>query len=257
MRPVGPVHMAQSLLVVEDNPDIAHLIKLHLGDAGYGVQLAGDGRSAMAAMEGHKFDLLILDLMLPDVDGLDLCRRIRADSDYVPILMLTSKSSEVDRVLGLETGADDYLTKPFSVIELLARVKAILRRIEVMSQGNGSATAEDRVQVGNITIDRTRRRAHLAGEPLDLTAREFDLLCHFARHPGQVFTRAQLLDSVWGHSHDGYEHTVNSHINRLRAKLEKNPAKPRYLLTVWGVGYKLAEPREQPEEEVPDRGHAV
>jgi two-component system OmpR family response regulator len=255
LRP-DPEKMAPSVLVVEDNADIAHLVKLHLGDAGYAVHIAGNGRSAITAIGERKFDLLILDLMLPDVDGLELCRRIRSGSDYLPILMLTSKSSEHDRVLGLETGADDYLTKPFSVLELLARVKAILRRIEVLQQPNGSKSRHDRFTVGNLSIDRARRRAHLAGERIELTAREFDLLCHFARHPGQVFTRAQLLDSVWGHSHDGYEHTVNSHINRLRAKMEKNPAKPRYLLTVWGVGYKLADPGEQPLE-IANRDHAV
>lgn len=248
--------MAHSLLVIEDNPDIAHLVELHLGDAGYAVQIANDGQSAIAAVEQDKFDLLILDLMLPDVDGLDLCRRFRQWSDYLPILMLTSKSSELDRVLGLEMGADDYLTKPFSVLELLARVKAILRRIEALKKPNQTTLSQDRFTVGNLTIDRSRRRAELAKQRIELTAREFDLLYHFARHPGQVFTRAQLLDSVWGHSHDGYEHTVNSHINRLRAKIEKNPAKPRYLLTVWGVGYKLAEPNEQPHE-VTNREHAL
>jgi DNA-binding response OmpR family regulator len=154
--------------------------------------------------------------------------------------MLTSKSSELDRVLGLEIGADDYLTKPFSIMELLARVKAILRRIKSLGHGRDVA-ASDTIHAGDLTIDPIRRTVHLNGEPVDLTAREFDLLLHFAQHQGHVFTRSQLLDMVWGYEHEGYEHTVNSHINRLRAKIENNPAEPQFILTVWGVGYKFPE----------------
>ena len=236
--------MAHSLLVIEDNQDIAHLVELHLRDAGYRVTIAADGKTAMACLGKKAYDLVILDLMLPDINGLELCQRLRTSSDYVPILMLTSKSSELDRVLGLEMGADDYLTKPFSVLELTARVKAIFRRIESTVQRQ-SSNKEDICVVGDLIINYKKRSVELAGRALLLTTREFELLSYFARHPGQVFTRAQLLDSVWGHGHDGYEHTVNSHINRLRAKLEDNPAQPRYLKTIWGVGYKYAAPAEQ------------
>jgi DNA-binding response OmpR family regulator len=155
--------------------------------------------------------------------------------------MLTAKSSEIDRVLGLELGADDYLTKPFSFPELLARVKALLRRAEALGGNRNQPVDGERITRGELVIETNKRRATLPGQELSLTAKEFDLLLHFARHPGRVFSRSQLLDQVWGYGHDGYEHTVNSHINRLRAKLELNPAEPRYLLTVWGVGYKFAE----------------
>ncbi len=188
------------------------------------------------ASTGH-WDLIILDLRLPGIDGLEICRRIRQNSSTVPILMLTSKSSELDRVVGLEIGADDYVTKPFSVLELIARVKAILRRAEL---SRGAGAEEDRgVEIGCVAIDPTTRGARIRGEAIELTAREFDLLFHFATHPGRVFRRLELLDSVWGYGHEGYEHTVNSHINRLRSKIEVDPAQPELIVTVWGVGYKM------------------
>jgi DNA-binding response OmpR family regulator len=190
------------------------------------------------ALKGN-FDLIILDLMLPDMDGLDICTTLRSASRYEPILMLTAKSSEVDRVLGLEIGADDYMSKPFSTRELVARVKAILRRVDVMrSAGEGQA---DFLSVGDLVIDKMKRKVTVKAQPVNLTAREFDLLTHFASQPGRVYTRAQLLDQVWGYGYDGYEHTVNSHINRLRGKIEDDPARPRYILTVWGVGYSFTE----------------
>jgi DNA-binding response OmpR family regulator len=159
---------------------------------------------------------------------------------YVPILMLTAKSSEMDRVVGLEIGADDYVTKPFSIPELLARVKAILRRVDELSE-SGQESVPAIIQAGNLIVDAAGRKATLKDQILDQTAKEFDLLLHFAGNPGKVYTRSQLLDFVWGYGHDGYEHTVNSHINRLRAKIEKDSAHPEYILTVWGVGYKFAE----------------
>jgi DNA-binding response OmpR family regulator len=170
---------------------------------------------------------------------LSICRALRRDHAYVPILMLTSKSSELDRVLGLELGADDYVTKPFSVSELMARVKAIFRRVEALEKRMPGVG--DVLHLGPLEIDAGRRQVLLEKTPVSLTAREFDLLLHFCRHPGHVFSRAQLLDSVWGYGHEGYEHTVNSHINRLRAKIEANPAHPQLIATVWGVGYKLDE----------------
>ena len=231
-----------SILVVEDHREIADLVRLHLFDAGYQASTVGDGRTALASIRSSRCDLVILDLMLPDMDGLELCQQLRAHADYTPILMLTSKSSEADRILGLELGADDYLTKPFSVMELLARVKAILRRVH--NQKSEKNPVDEIVRTGELVIDRVRHRVLLRDQEVPLTAREFDLLLHFAQSPGRVYTRTQLLDSVWGYEHAGYEHTVNSHINRLRAKIEVDPAQPRYILTVWGVGYKFSEAPE-------------
>ncbi|MFQ6024452.1 MAG: response regulator transcription factor [Acidiferrobacterales bacterium] len=232
--------MSRRILVIEDDRDIAHLLDLHLQDLSYEVDVAYDGAEGMARAEGEHYKLIILDLMLPSLDGLELCRRLRARSNHTPILMLTAKSSELDRVLGLELGADDYLTKPFSIRELLARVKAILRRVEVLS-GAESKPQTALAEVNGLVIDPDRRKVTVRGKTVELTAREFDLLLHFARHPGRVYSRAQLLDQVWGYGHDSYEHTVNSHINRLRAKIEQDPAHPEFILTVWGVGYKLAD----------------
>ncbi|MDB6061622.1 MAG: DNA-binding response regulator [Verrucomicrobiaceae bacterium] len=229
----------RSVLVIEDQKDIAELIGVHLKDNDCQAKLIHDGIGGLAEAEAKNYDLIILDLMLPGMDGLEICRRLRGKSNYTPILMLTSKSSELDRVLGLEMGADDYLTKPFSVMELIARVKAIFRRIDAIA--SREIKARQLLEVGDLSIDVERRTVKLHNALLDLTAKEFDLLLHLALNPGRVYTRAQLLDQVWGYSHSGYEHTVNSHMNRLRAKLEADPANPRYVLTVWGVGYKFAE----------------
>jgi len=227
----------RKVLVVEDEFDIANLIRLHLEDIDCDVTLAADGHEGMRQALGQQWDLVMLDLRLPGPDGLSICRALRRDQAYTPILMLTSKSSELDRVLGLELGADDYVTKPFSVSELMARVKAIFRRVE--SMGKQFAVDSERLSFGPFVIDTAGRQVMLHNQAVSLTAREFDLLLHFVRHPGQVFSRAQLLDSVWGYGHEGYEHTVNSHINRLRAKIEQSSAQPDYIVTVWGVGYKL------------------
>jgi DNA-binding response OmpR family regulator len=232
--------MARRILVVEDDRDIAHLVELHLQDLGADVTLAHDGGVALDIALGRSFDLVILDLMLPGIDGLEICRRLRARSNYTPILMLTARSADVDRIVGLEIGADDYLTKPFNIRELIARVKALLRRVDALSKPE-AADVPTVLDFGELVIDVEKRKVTLRGEPIDLTAKEFDLLLQFARNPGRVYTRAQLLDLVWGYGHDGYEHTVNSHINRLRNKLEKDHAKPAYILTVWGVGYKFAD----------------
>lgn len=228
----------RAVLVIEDDRDIAELVALHLREAGYVVDVVHDGVEGLAAAERNLYDVVILDLMLPGMDGLSVCRELRRASRYVPILMLTSKSSEIDRVLGLEIGADDYLTKPFSIRELVARVRAQLRRAEAAGQ-TSEPGAPAVLVTGDLRIDTDRREVELTGKPVELTAREFDLLVYFARHPARVFTRAQLLDQVWGYGHEGYEHTVNSHINRLRAKIEQDPSSPQYVLTVWGVGYKF------------------
>lgn len=224
-----------TILVVEDDPDISSLIELHLTDAACSVTLESNGTAGIKRALADDFDLAILDIMLPGTDGLEICRRLRAEKPTLPILMLTARSTELDRVLGLEIGADDYLTKPFSVRELVARVRAILRRVEIIE----AAPQPSRLVRGPIEIDADARRVLVSGEALDLTAREFDLLVFFARNPGRVFTRGQLLDSVWGYTHSGYEHTVNTHINRLRSKLEPDPSHPRFILTVWGVGYRF------------------
>jgi two-component system, OmpR family, response regulator len=228
------------VLVVEDSREIAELVRLHLTDLGCEVHLADDGRTGLAKAQSEAYDLAILDIMLPGMDGLEICKRLRAGARYLPILMTKSKSTELDRVLGLELGADDYLTKPFSIGELMARVKAIFRRVDAMAAA-ATQPSPAPLNAGELTIDRERRVVTLAGQPVDLTAKEFDLLACFAEHPGRVFNRAQLLDKVWGYTNTGYEHTVNTHINRLRAKIESDPAKPRYILTVWSVGYKFAE----------------
>lgn len=236
--------MARKLLIIEDDKDIAHLVQLHLRDLGCEVDLAHDGMTGLEQARARRYDLIILDLMIPGMDGLQVCQRLRAKPDYIPILMLTAKSSELDRVLGLEVGADDYLTKPFSIRELLARVKALFRRVDALgSQPSGEARKV--IQAGDLVIDIERRKVMLQGKSVELTAKEFSLLLQFAQHPGKVYTRSQLLDLVWNYGHDGYEHTVNSHINRLRAKIERDPTRPDYILTVWGVGYKFIEPEER------------
>jgi DNA-binding response OmpR family regulator len=234
----------RNILVVEDEHDIAELIALHLRDEGYQATIAADGHAGMRHAFARSWDLVILDLRLPGPDGLSICKALRAKENYVPILMLTSKSSELDRVLGLELGADDYVTKPFSVSELLARVKSLFRRIDAIGRKHDSQP--ESVVVGDIAIDSGSREVCVGKQRVELTAREFDLLLHFAKHPGQVFSRAQLLDSVWGFGHEGYEHTVNSHINRLRGKIERDGEHPQYIVTVWGVGYKM-EPRPRQE----------
>jgi DNA-binding response OmpR family regulator len=232
--------MSRTVLVIEDNRDIAHLLELHLQDMGCEVRLAFDGTTGLSLARSRPYDLIVLDRILPGIEGLDIIKYLRSDARYVPILMLTARSTELDRVLGLEIGADDYLTKPFSIPELLARVKALLRRADAFSARTEAAPAT--VRTGPLSIDTGKRSVRLSDRTVDLTAKEFDLLLQFARTPGRVYTRSELLDLVWGYGHDGYEHTVNSHINRLRAKIEADPAHPRFLLTVWGVGYKFAEP---------------
>lgn len=238
-------HMPRRILIIEDDKDIAHLVELHLKDMGYEVSLAHDGNTGLDQALSKPHDLIILDLMLPGVDGLDICRRVRAASTYTPMLMLTSRSSELDRVLGLEIGADDYLTKPFSIRELVARVKALFRRVAAL-KSEASKESQKAIQTGYLVVDAEKRKVTLRGNPVSLTAKEFDLLRHFANHPGRVYTRMELLNLVWGYGYEGYEHTVNSHINRLRAKIEEDPARPRFILSVRGIGYKFSDPEDFP-----------
>lgn len=231
--------IARRILLVEDDAHIADLLSLHLRDEGLEVVHCARGDDGLAHLERGGWDALVLDLMLPGVDGLEICRRARAMTRYTPIIIISARSSEVHRILGLEIGADDYLAKPFSVLELVARVKALLRRVDALAQ---SARLESgSLSVNGLVMDPVARDASLKGRRLDLTPREFDLLYFFARQSGKVFSRMDLLNAVWGYQHEGYEHTVNTHINRLRAKVELNPAQPTRILTVWGRGYKFAE----------------
>lgn len=227
----------KKIILIEDNKDIAQLVKLHLNDIGLSVDVFFDGVEGWSSIKQNQYDLIILDIMLPRMDGLEILKKIRNTlKAYTPILMLTSRSTEMDRVLGLELGADDYLTKPFSLMELVARVKALLRRQDAMIS---SEPKEEIIRFTGLTINPVNREVLKGDTKLVLTAKEFDLLLFFARNPGQVFGRLQLLDKVWGYGHEGYEHTVNSHINRLRGKLETDPSTPKFIKTVWGVGYQF------------------
>jgi DNA-binding response OmpR family regulator len=233
--------MTRNVLIVEDNPGIGDLVRMHVADLGMTPVLCDRGDTGLARFREGDIDLVILDLMLPGLDGLSVCREIRSGSGYVPVLMLTAKTTELDRVLGLEMGADDYLTKPFSVAELSARVKALFRRVDAMAAAPEKNASEAELQADSLRMDPARRRVFVREQEVELTAREFDLLWHFASQPGRVFSRAQLLDKVWGYNHEGYEHTVNTHINRLRGKIETDSSQPEFIQTVWGVGYRFRE----------------
>ncbi len=228
--------MNEHLLLVEDDDAIADALRLHLEEAGYRLHREADGHQALAAIDRQRWDLVLLDLMLPGVDGWEVCRHLRARHAGVPVIMLSARSAEAHRVLGLELGADDYLAKPFSMLELVARVRALLRRIEQL-RAAPAPTAQ--LAFGPYRLDTARRELLRAGHSVALTSREFDLLHFLLRHPGQAFSRAQLLQRVWGAGFDGYEHTVNSHINRLRSKIEDDPREPRHIVTVWGAGYRF------------------
>jgi len=224
-----------TILVVDDEPKIVQLARDYLEHAGFSVVTAGDGASALHAVRARNPDLVVLDLGLPVVDGLEVMRSIRA-AGSTPIVVLTARDTELDKLLGLELGADDYVTKPFSPRELVARVRAVLRRSE------HAAEPRERIEVGELVLDVPRLRATVAGHPVELTATEFSLLATMARAPGRVFTRSQLLDAVHGVAFEAYERAIDAHVKNIRRKLEPEPARPRYLLTVYGVGYRLAEP---------------
>jgi DNA-binding response OmpR family regulator len=226
--------MSRPILVVDDEAKIARLVRDYLEQAGYPVTLAFDGREALAAFRHEKPRLVILDLMLPEVDGLDVARIIRKESD-TPIIMLTARVEEADKLIGLELGADDYVTKPFSPRELVARVRAVLRRTE------GHERAAPLLSVDDLAIDPERRTVTVAGRAVELTPTEFDLLTVLARHPGRVFSRMELLERVQGYAYEGYERTVDAHIKNIRQKIEEHPRKPRYILTIYGLGYKFSE----------------
>jgi two-component system, OmpR family, response regulator len=234
------IEPVKRVLLVEDDVHLTEVLRVHLQDDGYALEHVGDGRLAMALVERGGWDAIILDLMLPGVDGLEICRRARDVARYTPIIITSARGSEVHRIIGLEMGADDYLAKPFSVLELLARLKALLRRVENMAR---SVRLDSQlIELGALSVDRLSREARLQGRLMELTPREFDLLYHFAQNPERVYSRIELLNKVWGSRHDGYEHTVNTHINRLRSKLEADPRSPKWIVTVWGLGYKFSIP---------------
>jgi DNA-binding response OmpR family regulator len=227
----------KKVLVVEDDPNISELIQIHLNDLNYQIQIRNNGRLGFEDANSNTYDLIILDIMLPEMDGIAICQRLRALDNYTPILMITAKSEEIDKVMGLESGADDYITKPFKIREFIARVKAIMRR-----QDQFALLAEKdikHIRYENLEIDEKKRKVILDQKRLDLTPKEFDLLLLMARNPGRSYSRGELLELIWGYDFSGYEHTVNAHINRLRAKVEQDPNNPTFILTTWGVGYRF------------------
>src|SRR5437660_873787 len=228
-----------NLLVVEDDEKILEAITEYFSRAGYNVQTAEDGLSGVQAALNDRPDAVVLDLMLPKMDGLAVCRELREKASYIPILMLTAKDDVVDKVLGLEMGADDYITKPFSLRELEARIKSVLRRARAAAATNDGD--ETPIVRGNLRIDPVRREVTIGEKQVELTPKEFDLLRLFAANPGRVFPRKYLLEKIWDYSYEGYDRTIDSHINRLRAKVEDNPDNPQLVLTVWGIGYKFTD----------------
>ena len=223
------------ILLVEDDEDIAALLSVHLKDSGAEVTHISDGSEGLVRALHEPWDLLILDLTLPGLDGIYVAKELKRRQPSLPIIVITARSTEAERILGLDAGADDYVTKPFSMLELVARVRAVLRRSNTLR----TATQQKIVKIGDIVLDSDSHCAHVNNRRIQLTVREFGLLTVFANNPGKVFSRAELLEKVWGSSYEGYRHTVNTHINRLRAKLEPDPSHPAYIRTVWGVGYKL------------------
>ncbi|MEM6317944.1 MAG: response regulator transcription factor [Bacteroidota bacterium] len=232
----------KKVLVVEDDPNIVDLLEIHLTDLDCQVDKALDGKTGLEKGLNNQYDLILLDVMLPYKDGIEICRTLRAKDVRTPILMLTARSEEIDKVLGLEMGADDYLTKPFSVREFIARVKAIFRRMDLMIGVEKSDGQKDSVlSFGDLQIDTDLRKVTIKSQRVELSPKEFELLTLLASHPGKSYDRSKLLNIVWGYDFDGFEHTVNSHINRLRNKIEPDIQKPIYILTTWGVGYRFNE----------------
>jgi len=228
--------MQATILLVEDEAAIAAFVQTALEREGFAVEVVEDGQQALARVSHALLDLIILDLMLPGMDGLEVCRAVRRMPTYVPIIMLTARNEDMDKVVGLELGADDYITKPFNTHELIARVRAVLR----LARGRAAMEEPDRLRIGQLEIDLTGRTVTVGGQPVELTPKEFDLLVLLASHPGRVFGRETLLEKVWGYAYLGDSRTVDVHIQRLRRKLEEDPPHPRYLLTVRSIGYKFA-----------------
>jgi len=234
----------KTVLIVEDDREIAQVIAMNIEDLGLEAEHVTDGRTGLnKALEGS-YVLIILDIMLPMMDGISVCTQIREKDSQTPILMLTARADEIDRVLGLELGADDYMTKPFSLRELTARIKALLRRSRSSHNAEAGSNVQPGLSIGELSVDFNKRKVLLHGKVIEVTVKEFDLLSIFVRNPGRAFSRAELLNLIWEYQFDGYEHTVNTHINRIRNKIEEDAAHPKYLKTVWGVGYRFAEPEE-------------
>lgn len=231
----------KDVLIIEDDPEIVQLLTIHLKDLGCRVRSAPDGATGLQLAESENPDLVILDIMLPGMDGIEVCQKIRARNIHSPIMMLTAKSEEIDKVLGLEVGADDYLTKPFSVREFIARVKAVFRRQKMEEQPQARPSNGASLKFDNLAIHVELRKVLVGGKRIELSPKEFELLVLLASNPGRSYDRAQLLNLVWGYDFQGYEHTVNSHINRLRSKIEPDMGHPKFILTTWGVGYKFNE----------------
>jgi DNA-binding response OmpR family regulator len=229
----------KQVLIVEDDRDLTGLLTIHLEDLDSRVKVVHDGKEGFDEAMNSKYDLIILDLMLPSMDGIEVCQKLRAFDNYTPVLMLTARAEEFDKVLGLESGADDYLTKPFGVREFIARAKAILRRQERMNKEQKAEGNLKVIRLDKLEIELEKRKVLLDNEKIELTPKEFDLLVLLASHPGLSYSRDQLLSAVWGYEFNGYEHTVNSHINRLRAKIEPDINNPKYILTTWGIGYRF------------------
>lgn len=232
----------KTILIVEDDTDLSELIKIQLTDLSYSVEQSFNGLEAFKKILSNSYSLIILDVMLPGMNGFDICKSVREQDSTTPILMLTAKAEEIDKIMGLEIGADDYLTKPFSIRELSARIKALLRRSKASQLEKD--TIQDHISFGKLSIYPNKRIIELDGKQLELTTKEFDLLMLFATNPGRAYSRQQLLDIVWGYQYSGYSHTVNSHINRLRSKIEDDAANPVFIKTVWGVGYRFTELEE-------------
>ncbi len=232
------------MLIIEDDSEIAQVIAVNIKDLGLVTEHVTDGKEGLNKALSGNFNLIILDIMLPGLDGISVCRNIREKDPLTPILMVTAKAEEIDRVLGLEFGADDYMTKPFSVRELTARVKALLRRSNISQNQSSEDQEKKRISIGNLIVDFHMRKVELEKREIELTVKEFDLLALFIQNQGRAYSRADLLNLIWGYQFQGYEHTVNTHINRLRNKIEKDAANPEYLKTVWGVGYRFAEEKE-------------
>jgi DNA-binding response OmpR family regulator len=229
------------VLILEDDANIVDLLTIHLNDLGCEVASASNGQKGLEVALEQAFDLIILDLTLPGMNGMDVCRRLRMVDRLTPILILSARSEEIDKVMGLETGADDYLTKPFSVREFIARVKVIFRRKEEYGAAPETAVVSSIIRFEGLEIDTDKRKVTLNEARVDLSPKEFDLITLLASNPGKSYSRKRLLNLVWGYDFEGYEHTVNSHINRLRGKIEEDISKPKFVLTTWGVGYRFNE----------------
>lgn len=227
-------YLKKQILIVEEDREISDMLEKYLHELGYRVIKSANGKKGLEIVRQGIMDFIILDVLLPGMNGLEICKEIRKMNNYIPIIFLSAQSEEIDKIIGLEVGADDYLTKPFSIRELLARIKAIFRRIEAI---NKDEKEQKILECGELLIDGSKRKVMIRGQRVELTPKEFELLYLLASNPGRIYTRDVLLDIIWDYQYSGYEHTINSHINRLRSKIEIDSSKPKYILTTWGMGY--------------------